>query len=848
MFKNNLIKTDFQVNQIIQDMLKEANMDIDFNEDLSNSQKKALELFKDGNSLLILGCGGTGKCLKKGTGVIMYDGTIKNVENINIGELIMGDDSTPRKVLNTTNGRDIMYEVKNNNGDSYVVNSHHILSLKYHNKKGIHDMKKEKQYCVHWFNKNTIKLELRYFSYNNSNKNEVFEQSNQFLQSIIEDRYIDIPIKQYIELKDIKPYLNGYSTHIDFKKKVLEFDPYIMGLWLGNSVAMDTKIMNTNPLITRYLKQNLSKYNCYLSYGYKSCTIKSCESANYFKQHLINSKLLNNKHIPMIYKCNSRENQLKLLAGILDIDSNYKNYNNNYFECYKLLENKNLVDDIIYLCRSLGFTCHIKKKITWVQNNVRRTGKAWRIRIYGKGLDEVPILCSRRKVSLRKHKDTLMSGISVKKLEIDDYYGFELNGNHRFVLENFIVTHNSHLIKTMEEYVKVNYKNKKMYLSSTTGISAYNIGGMTINSFMGIGTGDMPVDALINRIKRRKMYKDRIINTDILVIDEVSMLSGELFEKLNLICQNIRKNRIFFGGIQIIFTGDFLQLLPVFNKNKDLYKTVDDRLIIESPLFNQTFNDKNILILKENFRQKNDPVFVNLLLRIRNGTFTNDDVKLLNTRQVLPENMQEHVHLVSSNKKAQVINETQLDKLKTPKVKYISSYTSSGKNNDIKELLTRELQFQFNQKGINELILKKGSRVMLIKNLDVTAGLVNGAIGTIIDFTPDPDANFNIPIVKFDNSNINHPISAVSWELEIDGCKGMAYQIPLMLAYSVTIHKSQSLTLESGILDLADCFCDHQIYVALSRLKSLNGLYLKSFNKDKISVNKKMRDFLVNLE
>jgi ATP-dependent DNA helicase PIF1 len=409
-------------------------------------------------------------------------------------------------------------------------------------------------------------------------------------------------------------------------------------------------------------------------------------------------------------------------------------------------------------------------------------------------------------------------------------------------------TGKSFLLKTMEEYIKTSHKNKKMYLSSTTGISAYNIGGMTIHSFMGIGTGEVDVDTLIKRIKKRKMYRDRIMNTDILVIDEVSMLSGELFEKLHLICQNIRKSKLFFGGIQIIFTGDFLQLLPVFNKNKNLYQNVDERLIIESPLFNQMFKNENIIILKENFRQKNDSVFINLLLRIRNGTFTDDDVNLLKTRQVLPENIKDHVHLVSSNKKAQTINDTQLNKLKTPEVKYISSYTTSGKNKEVKELLTKELQFQFNQKGINELILKKDSRVMLIKNLDVSMGLVNGAIGTIVDFVPDPTENYDIPIVQFDNSNVKHPISVVSWELEIDNCKGMAYQIPLMLAYSVTIHKSQSLTLESAILDLADCFCDHQIYVALSRLKSLNGLYLKSFNKDKISVNKKMRDFLTGFD
>jgi ATP-dependent DNA helicase PIF1 len=405
----------------------------------------------------------------------------------------------------------------------------------------------------------------------------------------------------------------------------------------------------------------------------------------------------------------------------------------------------------------------------------------------------------------------------------------------------------SFLIKTMEEYIKTSHKNKKMYLCSTTGISAYNIGGMTIHSFMGIGTGDMPIENLIKKVRRKKMYRDRIMNTDILVIDEVSMLSGELFEKLHLICQNIRKSNLFFGGIQVIFTGDFLQLLPVFNKNKDLYKELDERLIIESPLFGQMFNKDNIVILQENFRQQNDKTFINLLLKIRDGSFMDEEINLLNSRHNLPNNINEHVHLVSSNRKAQIINETQLNKLKTPKVRYVSSYSSSGKDSDIKELLTNELKFQLNQKGINDLTLKKGARVMLIKNIDVSIGLVNGALGTIVDFIPDPSTSHDIPIVKFDTTNSKHPISVVSWELEIDGCKGMAYQIPLMLAYSVTIHKSQSLTLDSAILDLEDCFCDHQIYVALSRLKSLNGLYLKSFNKNKISVNTKMRDFLETL-
>ena len=378
-----------------------------------------------------------------------------------------------------------------------------------------------------------------------------------------------------------------------------------------------------------------------------------------------------------------------------------------------------------------------------------------------------------------------------------------------------------------------------MQLCSTTGVSAYSINGMTIHSFLGIGTGDQPIDMLIRRIYKKTVYRERINSINTLVIDEASMLSANLFEKMNKICQVIRNDNRFFGGIQMIFSMDPLQLLPVFNKNALLYKDIDERLIIESPVFNKEFKKSNIIILKENFRQKNDPAFIDLLTRVRYGTITESDIALLNTRRIMPIDPSKHVHLVSSNKKAQFINDTEINKLDGPSKTYKSSFKTIGQNKDLQDMLKKELEYQFKQKGINELILKKDTRVMLIKNLDTSIGLVNGAIGTVINLTPLE--------VEFDNSGKKHIIEKVDWELEIDGCKVNGTQIPLMLAYSLTIHKLQSLTLQSGVLDLADCFCDHQIFVALSRLTSLEGIYLKSFNPAKITINKKMKEFLENL-
>ena len=129
---------------------------------------------------------------------------------------------------------------------------------------------------------------------------------------------------------------------------------------------------------------------------------------------------------------------------------------------------------------------------------------------------------------------------------------------------------------------------------------------------------------------------------------------------------------------------------------------------------------------------------------------------------------------------------------------------------------------------------------MLIKNLDIDSGLVNGSIGTVVNFVG------GLPEVEF-NNNIKRVIGYTPFELEMDKCKVVANQIPLMLAYALTIHKTQSITLDSAILDLADCFCDHQVYVALSRLRSLDGVYLKSFNPSKIKTNKKMIEYLKSM-
>ncbi len=380
-------------------------------------------------------------------------------------------------------------------------------------------------------------------------------------------------------------------------------------------------------------------------------------------------------------------------------------------------------------------------------------------------------------------------------------------------------------------YIKDYYKGKFIAVTSTTGISAFNIGGLTLHSFIGFGNGEKSVDLLLR--KMNSDAKKRIRNLEVLIIDEISMLSAELFEKINKIFQIIRKNTNFFGNIQVVLCGDFFQLLPVFKNPND-----DRRLLVESDLFKKNFNKNNTIVLKKNYRQDNDKIYYNLLEKIRKGIFDKEDIALLKQRiGKIPEaDLKNCIQLVSSNKKATLINNEMNKQINSEEKIYHSHFSLSGDDN-ITNVLKNDLEYQFEKRGMNKLLLKIGSRIMLIKNVNVSNGLVNGATGIITNFK-----NGN-PIIKFDKINEEIEISTVEFEVELNSNKVIGHQLPLILAWALTIHKSQSLTLDNAYLDLDDCFCDAQVYVALSRLKSLNGIFLKSFDENKIKVNETVSNF-----
>jgi superfamily II DNA or RNA helicase len=362
-------------------------------------------------STIISAFPGAGKCLAFNTPVLMFDGTLKMVQHILPGEKIMGDDSSSRNILGICNGIEQMYDIIPVKGDKFTVNESHILSLKIFPYKTMRWDKKNDNYIVKIFDKNTMK-------YNKKIISTTKDWSEYLFNSTIKDSILDISIKDYLKLsKKIKAKLKCYKVPILFKGQKVELNPYILGLWLGNKH-------------TYFSIPNYQKILNYLSKYFKDDLTLKLEQYN----------LIDNKHIPNVYKCNTRYVRLQLLAGILD--------NNGYVHknCYKIiLSNKILINDIIYITRSLGFECSLKL--------LHKHKKIYIIIIFGNGLDTIPVLHT-KKIYFKPKKDLLMSDFKIIPSSQKKYYGFEIDGNHKFVLGDFSVTHNT----SMSIYISTKIK------------------------------------------------------------------------------------------------------------------------------------------------------------------------------------------------------------------------------------------------------------------------------------------------------------------------------------------------------------------------------------------------------
>lgn len=406
-----------------------------------------------------------------------------------------------------------------------------------------------------------------------------------------------------------------------------------------------------------------------------------------------------------------------------------------------------------------------------------------------------------------------------------------LSGNN-ILLTGPAGTGKSYLVNHIREcYEKIG---KRIGVTSTTGASAIIIGGRTLHSWAGIGICGSKESAL-KRVMTYRKPQERIRSTNILIIDEVSMLPAHLLDILDYIFKLIRRSSLPFGGMQIILVGDFYQLSPVKS----------DKYAFEADCWNESIQE--VHELKEIFRQC-DVEFATALNEIRIAEPSLKTIELLT--QCLGKEFEGDIkptELYSVKADVSELNEYELWELASEDnmVREIASLDELIEKPQPryprKEKFILESQAKMNKQCAAPQILQLciGCQVMLIKNLNIEAGLANGSRGVVTGFATNGQ-----PIVKFMNGQILQ-IGVEKWTMRVNETVIMRRtQYPLILAWSITIHKSQGSTIDLLKVDLGSkIFSDGQSYCALSRSKSLEGLSIISIDWDKITCNKRVKEF-----
>lgn len=340
-------------------------------------------------------------CHLKGTKVMLYNGTFKNVEDVTTEDLLMGDDGTSRKVLELYSGIDDMYKITLSNGDTQIVNSRHPIYFKSYNWN-------TKKYTEHL-----------------------------------------MTAPQIMQIKDLNKGNYIYkSDKVAFPYKELKIDPYWIGLWLGDGDKTRMAVSNEDPEVLDWLETycmtNCLRYSKRYLKQSKKCYNLNISSKNALFKEFISLNLKNNKHLPDIYKYNSKEVLLNILAGVIDTDGTL-NRKKQCYEITQVYKNKQIIDDIAYISRVLGFRVTITTKVAG--QTAKGAGHLnYRLRISG-DIDKIPVKIERKKIikrhTARNRRNWNEYTFKVEPYGKGEYYGFTIDKNHLFLLDDFTITHNT---------------------------------------------------------------------------------------------------------------------------------------------------------------------------------------------------------------------------------------------------------------------------------------------------------------------------------------------------------------------------------------------------------------------
>jgi len=367
-------------------------------------------------------------------------------------------------------------------------------------------------------------------------------------------------------------------------------------------------------------------------------------------------------------------------------------------------------------------------------------------------------------------------------------------------------TGKTYLLNLYTQYLK----ERRVYptVVAPTGIAASHLGGQTIHSFFALGIRENIDEGYVDFLLDKKYLQTRFRKLKLLIIDEISMVSPELFSAMDLVLRGFKGTDAPFGGVQVVISGDFFQLPPVSKTPKD--KRFAWQADVWRALGLQT------CYLEEKFRQ-DDARLIGILDDIRSGEISATSHALLESRHEKELSTSTPTRLYTHNLDVDRINQQELDKLEgAPKV---FSCDHKGTEKNIEKIFKSSLVLE-------TLTLKKGAVVIFIKN-NTEEGYVNGTTGKVESFSPID----NMPIVRTTNGR-KIKLEQEDWSLENDSGKVTATvsQVPLRLAWAITIHKSQGMTLDAAEIDLSNTFETGQGYVALSRIRNIEGLRLMGLN------------------
>lgn len=652
-------------------------------------------------------------CFAGDTEIMLHTGNIKLAKNIEEGDMLMGDDGTSRHVTRLCRGHSTMYKVNIFGGESFTVTGNHILCLRARRHGHITWNERTESWFVQFWNNNVRKIEHKRFSIREKNSQEVEQEAIQFANSLPQDLIVEMSVNDYLNLNtSARRELVCYRTGITWPEKETLIHPWLLGAWLGDgNTNFDQECIAEFDKLLSAMKSRIKSVANPGRYVIKNLEDKVRSP---FKSMLIKYNLMDNKHIPGEYMHNSRRVRLELLAGLIDIDGHLLP-GEHTFQIFLVRES--LAREICYLARSLGFSCFLKKCGQDCISNPKKkfSSVSWRICIGG-NIHEIPCRIFRKQspILTSKHYNSLWMNPTIENIGEDDFYGFETDGNKRFLLGDFTVSHNCQLPPIDDEYAFNASVWKDMNLYYYRMVYPYRY-------------PDLKHFELLSRIRTEEYTKG-----DILALQSRVKAYDDY-----------RKN----GSKDLIKPTRIYPLKKdVDNINlAEIEKLEGDMLVYEA-------EDNIIVKIKEDGK----PVI---------------DVNNLNTAEYS---------------------------------EYMDTIVSP------------------------EVYIKVGAQVMLTRNLDVELGLVNGARGVALECDEERIS------VKFRNG-MTVDIVGYVYEHEDDKVIVRRTQIPLQLAWSISIHKSQGSTLDYAIIDLGtSLFAAGQGYVALSRVKTLDGVYIINVIPEKL--------------